>query len=398
MRGWLLYAALLAGATVLAVAAGGQLERDSPVPSVRNRGPLGAALLFTYLEELGLPVHASDTPWQEVDFPALVEDGATFVVAAPQARQVGPEDAARLRTFVEDGGRLVLLAPLPRNGEQQRALASAFGYAPVVPWTPPSLNVAWFEKDPSGASAEITAPFGPLEGVRSLRITGAQGVELGGEAAVPIARTPSGPIAWFARLGEGELWIFAGADVIENRRLELEDNLRFWHALAARGPMVFDEHHHRPAEGVRTPVALWVFGAQLLAVFALFAFARGQRLGPPRPEPVQVHRSMREYLSSFAWLTRRARVEPELARDLHARFRVLLHERQGILVSLPDGEAARELEARCRIPADQTTTALRELERLGAMSQVPPRTFAKAARELARLERIVTGRAGSPAA
>ena len=394
MRGWLLYGVLLLVATVLAVAAGGQVERDSPVPSVRNRGPLGAAVLWTYLEESGFSVRINDAAWTFVPFDALRSEGATFVVTAPQARRIKTDDAERLRAFVEGGGRLVLLAPLPKNGESQEALSSAFGYARATPWTPPALNVAWFDTDPAGASAEMLAAFGPLEGARNLRVTGAHGIAVHAEGAnaVPLARTSSGAVAWFARLGKGELWLFAGADVIENRRLELEDNLRFWHALAARGPLVFDEHHHHPDEIVRTPVALWVVGAQLLAVFAAFVIARGQRLGPARPEPAQVHRSMKEYLSSFAWLTRRARVEPELCRELHARFRVLLHERQGILLSLPDDEAARELELRSRIPAAETQAALRTVKALAAMPEVTPKAFARAARELARLERIVTGR------
>ena len=177
-----------------------------------------------------------------------------------------------------------------------------------------------------------------------------------------------------------------------NRRIELGENLAFWHQLAAQGPIVFDEFHHKAGEGTPISAGVLVIIAQLIACFVLFAFVRGARLGPARPELPVRHRSMLEYLSSFAWLTRKAGVEKELLAELRARFRVLLQERLGVEISHSEEEAAREVERQCRLPAADYLRTVEEVAALQASPHVTPRQFAKAARAYARLERIVTGR------
>ncbi len=381
LGGWALYGGLLAVAAALAAAAGHSGRPESPIPSVHNPGPRGAQVAFTYLREAGFDVRAHDAP--PAQWPP---DMATLVMAAPEGRAVSEEDAQRLRTWLEGGGRLVILL-----GERTRQPHLQLGFRATK--DPKTVAVDSTElTDPLGANARVLAPLGPLAGLTRLRVGASFGLTSEDSQALPVAAVSSGPVALVRSVGRGEVWAFAGADVLENQRLELGDNLAFWHQLALAGPLVFDGWHHRPEEAAATPAALWGLGLQLLAVFALFAVSRGQRLGPPRPEQAQVHRSMTEYLSSFAWLTRRARVEPELAKDLHARFRVLLQDRQGIRVSLSDDEASRELEVRCEVPAARTQEVLARLQALGARARVSPREFARASRELAALERVVTGR------
>jgi hypothetical protein len=386
--GWTLYGLLLAFAVALALAAGGQGQRDSPVPSVVNRGPLGAAALFTYLQEAGFDVRTRTEAW--AGWPSELR---TVVLAAPQARPVSAEDAAALARWVEHGGRAVLL--LPGDPAAQEALARVFGAGPPDRLAAPAPDPRQ-AADPAGADAEVVAPVGPLRALPALRVAGQRILPAPGPQAVPVARIDAGVVGWYQPRGKGEVWLFAGPDLVENRRLELGGNLAFWHRLAEEGPLVFDEFHHRPVEGRGPPVALWALGLQLLACFGLFVAARAQRLGPPRPEPVAQHRSMAEYLSSFAWLTRRARIEPELARALYTGFRRLLQDRQGILTTLPDEEAARSLEARCGLRAERTVAALCALHHLAASRRVSPRAFARTAREVARLERVVEGRDAGP--
>jgi hypothetical protein len=50
-------------------------------------------------------------------------------------------------------------------------------------------------------------------------------------------------VLWTRRIGEGRVWLSAGADLAENARLELADNARFWSQLPS--PIAFDETHHR---------------------------------------------------------------------------------------------------------------------------------------------------------
>ncbi|MHB8875270.1 MAG: DUF4350 domain-containing protein, partial [Myxococcaceae bacterium] len=207
-------------------------------------------------------------------------------------------------------------------------------------------------------------------------------------AAVPVA----GGALWWMPLGEGEVWLASGADLLENRRLELEGNLGFWQNLAARGPMAFDEHHHVPGEAPPVSLAITAFALQLLAFTAVLAIAHGARLGPARPELAHRHRGNLEYLESLAHLTRRARVERELVEELPSRLRLLMQERLGIALSLPEHEAALELERRCRLPSAKTLCLLQEA-RAAAEEQVAPGLYARLARDYAKLERVITGRA-----
>jgi hypothetical protein len=158
---------------------------------------------------------------------------------------------------------------------------------------------------------------------------------------------------------------------------------------------MFDESHHRPASARAGEAAraLWIIAAQFLACALFFAYARGSRLGPPRPEIVERHRSTREYLESFAWLTRRARVEKQLLPDAIGRLRVAMQERLGIPVSLSSEDAARALEARSQIRAARFLDLEERVKNALASSSVPPARFAQLVRECAQLERIISGQA-----
>src|SRR5262249_23253028 len=167
-----------------------------------------------------------------------------------------------------------------------------------------------------------------------------------GPEAVPIAGSSLGSYGWWQQVGDGEVWIFAGADFSENSRIEEEDNILLWKALASRGPMLFDESHHRASSSASGAAArgLWIVARQFLACALFFSYARGVRLGSPRPEIVERHRSSREYLESVAWLTRRAGVEKELIGEAMGRLRIAMYEELGIPVALSEEEAARALE------------------------------------------------------
>jgi hypothetical protein len=182
--------------------------------------------------------------------------------------------------------------------------------------------------------------------------------------------------------GRGEVYVLAGADVAENRRLELLDNLRFWDALASRGPLAFDEYHHGAAPKQEPPSArgLWVFVAQGLLVGLLYAVSRGTRFGPPRPLVVEKHRSALEYVRSLGWLTRRSKVERELLPELARQLRRQMHERLGISLTLPEDEAARMLEQTCGLPASEYLAAREELVRTLEQRNIRSSDYARLAR------------------
>jgi hypothetical protein len=182
--------------------------------------------------------------------------------------------------------------------------------------------------------------------------------------------------------------------VAENRRLEAADNLALWESFAAGGPIGFDEGHHTRAASAGYPPALLAVAAQLVFATLAYALSRGTRLGPPRPEPVERHRSVLEYVASMAWLTRRARVEPALAGALVARLRQVMSERAGVPVTATDAEAAVQVELRTRIPRDRVASTLETLRAAAATSRLRPSGYLRCARLAAELERELSGRSG----
>jgi hypothetical protein len=379
LRGWAAYGALVAFAAAVALATSQSRGSDSKVPSVDNPGPMGAKALRLYLEESGLEVRALREPLTQ-----LPEGLKTVVVAAPAARTVTEAEVRALESFVRAGGTLVYLSARDRP---QRHLDEwlRLSKGPRLAASDLSLNSL---DDAGGATAKVTLPSGVMGGLAALRLSADTTVALADQGAVPAADSA----LWALPLGEGQVWVAGGADLIENRRLELDDNLAFWQHLAARGGLAFDEFHHREGAPPSNSLALVAFALQTLAFTAVFALARGTRLGPARPVPAERHRGSLEYLDSLAHLTRGAHVERELIAELPGRLRLLMQERLGVPVTLAEHEAALELERRCRVSAPLTEALLTEL-RAAAQGEVSPKLYARLARAVAHVERVITGRA-----
>ena len=388
LRGWAFYAVVIALGAAAALSTRSAAE-DPAQPSIENAGPPGIRALYLYLKESGRAVREGSAPLTE-----LPADARTVLVPAPHEREISEDEVAALKRFVEGGGTLVYLAARPLGRAQPR-LEAWLGVdgGPALEAT--REGVPESADDPGGATATVWQPHGAASGLSRLRVSGDEG--LGAmEGWAPVAGDAKGTAVAWRRFGRGEAWVLAGADLAENRRLELLDNLRFWEQLAARGPVVFDEFHHHAAAPPPMSRGILVFVAQLLACAAFFAYARGSRFGPPRPEPVERHRSSLEYLHSLAWLTRRAKVEKELLTELEARHRALLHERLGLAPTLPDAEVARALESSQELPAAEYLEAVAALKQVQASEPPTAREYLRASRALARVERRLTGRTVEP--
>lgn len=375
----------------LAVAVGLAVEqspRHSTVPSVENAGPLGIRALYLYLQESGASVRVLQEAFTE-----LPEDVRTVVVAAPAGRKVTEQEAEALEAWVRRGGTLVYLAS--RGGKApQPELDSWLGLSSGRLLPPSSDGLPTEEQDFTGTTARVWVPVGAARGLERLRVTLDRGLAVGRLEAVPLAGAEGAAVLWRVPMEAGEVYVLAGADLAENRRLELLDNLRFWDALAARGPLAFDEYHHGAGPRKEPPSArgLWVFAAQCLVVGLLYVVSRGTRFGPPRPLLVEKHRSALEYVHSLGWLARRSKVERELVPELARRLRRLMHERLGIPLSLPEDEAARALEQTCGLPAADYLEAREDLVRTMELPLISPKDYARLARRYARLENLLTGR------
>lgn len=323
---WPLFALLIALALALGLAVEGDTQ-ISTVPSVTNAGPRGLKVLHTWLTESGVDVRLGEGPLTDV--PGEI---ATIVVPAPQAATLTEDEVQALRRALERGATVVLMVG---RGTSKQALKGLVGLRPGP--TPELLAVP---NDGAGSTLTVSLPIGALEGARTLRVATDRSLTVTNAEAVALT---SPPAVWAMRVGAGELYVAAGADLAENARLDLADNAVFWRNLAARGPMWLDESHHVARAQVTPTVNLWATGLQFLFAAALFVVARGSRLGPPRAEPAAPLRSSTEYVEAMARLTARARLEPELVEALRRQVRLTLHERLGLSLELPDGERARAL-------------------------------------------------------
>jgi hypothetical protein len=379
-RGWGLYAALLA-----AIAAGTLAgvsparEFDSPLPSIENSGPAGLRALFLYLQEAGFDAAPHRAPLTAI----APGDAAVVVLAAPSRRPLTAGEVEHLTDLVERGLTLVYLTPSP--GLSPRSALDEWLGLRAGAALPPSGGDAKALIGGGGHPARLPLSGGVLQGLRALRLDSERALISERADAVPVAVVGEDPVGWWVGHGRGEVWVFAGAGLAQSRWLEFEHNLELWHALASRGPLRFDEYHHLAAAppGSNTLLAL---ALQLVACGLFFAFARGARLGPPRPVAVEHHRSMGEYLHAFGWLLRRAKVERELLPELRARFRARCAEQVGIAPQAPEDVLAQQLERRCGVSATEVTHALGTVWALEAQAHVSARQFAHATRQLAALE------------
>lgn len=378
-------AAIFGVLIALALAVGLSTRAEAPesvVPTVENTGAQGARALYLYLREGGRAVDAQTTSLE-----SLPSGTRTLVLAAPEGRPVSKEEVAAMERFVRAGGTLVYLSPR-ELGKHQAALEDwlRLDTGPLLPASNRGLDSAL--TDAGGTTVDVWIAAGPLRGLTHLRVSQDRGLRMRHDDAVPIAGLGGAVAIWRRALGSGEVYVLAGADLVENRRLELLDNLRFWDALAARGPLLFDEYHHQLAPPPPLSRGIWAFVGQVLVVGLLYAVSRGTRFGAPRPLRQERHRSALEYVRSMGWLMRRAKVERELLPELDRALRQLMQERLGIPLTLSDADAARAMERGGR----DYLEAKADLTRTLAQQDIRPSDYARVARHYAHLERVVTGR------
>jgi len=391
LRTFLIFGVLIAVAAALGLATR-QAAPESTVPSVENPGALGLRALYLYLREGGAQVEAHRDSLE-----ALPSGVRTIVIAAPQARPISSAEVRALEGFVQAGGTLVFLTSREKSGAQP-ALEQWLELKPTSMLPASARGLPQGEQDLGGTTVDVWVPGGAVRGLSGFRVSRDRGIHVGMAEAVPLAGLEGIAMLWRLGLGQGEVYVAAGPDLAENRRLELLDALRFWDALAARGPLLFDEFHHAAQPPPPLSRGIWVFALQCLAVGLLYVVARGTRFGAPRPRLPERHRSTLEYVRSLGWLARRARVERELLPELARHLRQLMQERLGIPLALSEEEAARMLELRCGIPARHYLEARAELARVLDQRTLAPRDYARVATRYARLEAVITGRASLEAA
>ena len=368
---------------------------ESPIPSIQNAGASGVKGLFTYLAETGANPGVLDTK-----FTTIPADAKVIVSLAPTRRFIGVDQWKLLRDWVRAGNTFVYGVPRRVRSqyvETNLSLKWVFGPrpAPLVDTTILDeglrglLEKRSARNDPNGAAALPWLPSPLLAGVKKLRVAADEGLDTGISRAEMIAGADTSPTILVFPDGAGEVVTLAGADLAENRRLALADNLVFWLNLASRGRIYFDEYHHSlltsPTKGLFAAIGPTLL--QLLFGAIVLALALGRRLGVPRPLRAARRRSQGEYVAQLAQLYGAAHLEGELCAELHRSLRRTLFERLGVSSALDEVEVARRLEQRTGIEGERYLALVRRSRELAA--QATRAEFALLSKDFALFEREI---------
>ena len=308
-----------------------------PASSAYGTVPEGAAAYGELLRAARHEVTLSDELPRDLRVPAA---RTTLVLLDPGL--VEDADAAALRRFLAEGGRLV-------------AAGALFGWPHELLDEPPQ----WSSEAIAGMRA--LAPRPELAGITRVVSTGGSWASPG--ETLPLLGEDERSLLTVARVGRGEAFLLAAAAPLLNENLAAGHHASLGLALA--GPrsreVVFLERYHGAGRGLDALPDEWLFTLAGMGVAALaFMLARGRRLGQPEPEQRELAPPRALYVESLGALLARTRtpadaLEPLRKRALAAAQRLPgTDEERGVLEQEPRtpeqvvelGRAAARLERR----------------------------------------------------
>lgn len=385
-----LFALLLLGA-ILAQIAGSNASQNGPLLSSDDTGPNGSLALALWLERLGYPVQrvsgARSTPDQSVRVLFVLDPSERF----------RPVESHALLDWVQQGGTLVYLpGVVPSIGPGRitpgDGLADEFGASLHFP---PAI----FRAGTAQTTAVPSFPFFTTPPVGSLQVLAIEGLELQGNAWVPLLvdrNAPSQVIAATEQLGRGRVYATSSWSFFTNGSIDEGDNGVLVLNILARVPagsvVAFDEYHHGDAiapdlaGAARNAPWGWALAYAALLTFA-FALWGGRHFGPPViPEPAP-GRSAADYVTAFAGLLQRQAGASAIGwaqkrYDAHLRRR--LARTYGLRADLPAADLARLVAERRRIDG---TALARQLEALHG----PPLGERALLKHLREIEEVLNG-------
>jgi hypothetical protein len=272
-----------------------QQHRRASVYSSYDTGPNGYRALYEVLRAAGLPVRRFERELGTLD-PSIRTLILTGYEEDPSAKPLDVHDAALLRRFVINGGRLVAID------------AEFAGAQDVTPGVGTTLRNG-------GGDAIVVARNAYTAGVS--RVGGSIGWSFPFKEprGVPLLANNQGMVAVSYRLGRGEVVAITAPALFGNAQLRDADNLRFaYNAIAGHGAAAFDEYVH----GYNNSLTMWgalpppVHAAVwiVLALVAIALIGANVPFAPPYlPDPPD-ERDSSDYIAAIAELMRRSRHRP----------------------------------------------------------------------------------------
>ena len=188
---------------------------------------------------------------------------------------------------------------------------------------------------------------------------------VGRREAVTVFAGDDHPVIARIQRGEGEVWLLACPEILDNGHLRLGDHLQLLSDLCAGRPVRFDEFSHGMANdvGVRESLVAWRLGPALaLASIAVCLwFWRGRTLlGEPAPPPPPQRAEAIDSIGALGVLYTGAMSRSEGLDAYYRRYRRLLRARLGL------DEAGSAREADRRLPSFRALDRARRRRRQAA--------------------------------
>lgn len=375
--------AALALLAVIAVATAGVTSSDQQDPSSRSAGRLGTLALYTWLHDLGLPVHRISGSFDLAGTDVLVLYDPTVTLSS--------NDAASVISLLRSGGDAIVVLDLSSLTDVE-----------------PLLSTLGVQVD-RPVAAGVAAPAQPYDStgrVRTVPVSAGYAFSPLPQT-VPLLRAGGDVVATAVRPGGGgRAYVVGDTQPFSNDGLRHGDSAFFVLSLLERargGRIGFDEYHHgEGAQAAQGAAAIFSgpigVACALLMVIVMSALAlNGRRLGSPVPAgQAAVVPSASAYVTAMGRLFARSRQRGPVA----ARFADELKHRvsgctgidsrlddEAFLGAVRNASGAGEAEA--------LEALLRRLRRLQAQDP-DERQLLRVAREVDALERSFAGGNATP--
>ncbi len=346
---------------------------QSPIPLSYSSSPGGALAAYTLLEQLRYPV----VRWQ--DPPARLPSnptGAVLILAEPTSKPT-PREQARLRSFIDGGGRILFCG---------RSISAFFPEAILKDVTSPKLIEA---------SPDFPSAF--ARGANKISIRPQATWELPTPDQIALYGGQSAPVVIVRRIGRGELLWWAAATPLTNAGINKADNLTL--VLNAMEPhsegfirrIYWDEYFHGGRSSLwsyveRTPLKWVLIQCGLLTAAILFSF--GRRAGPISPLPRVSRLSPLEFVETLGGFYQRARATSVPITVAYGHLRMALTRRLRLSAGLSDRELAAAAEQRLGWDGSGFASVL---EKAAAAHDVRPKDALHLVQNLAEYsDRLVT--------
>ncbi|MBV8530526.1 MAG: DUF4350 domain-containing protein [Candidatus Eremiobacteraeota bacterium] len=289
---------VIVGALLLALLAYGNEATKKAPPSVYSTfdtGPNGYRALYEVLRTAGVPVRRFERVLGLLD-PSIRTLIVTGYENDPFAKPLDEHDAARLRRFVESGGRLVAID------------AEFAGSDDVAPGVGTTVQNA-------GTGAIVLARTAYTQGVTRVRGSIGWIFPFAEPHGIPLLANAHGMVAVAYRVGHGEVIAITAPALFGNAQLRNAGNLRFaYNAIAGHGPAAFDEYVHGYDDNVslwsvlpsEVRAAVWI----VLAIVVLALIGANVPFAPPHLAAPADERDSSNYITAIARLLRRSRRRP----------------------------------------------------------------------------------------